>query len=243
MQLSRTQPAIGARLLTALAGAVAAAALLGIGTARALDSTEPQTVAVIILTEVYAAVGIALITGFGRARVYRDEVLALRPVSRRTLACAVLAWVAAYGVAAAGYLASTTVGLDGGEIIDVLLWVGADGGRLATASPALTAMILLRVCVLVPVAEELLFRGALYSWLRNRVPAAAAIPITGVLFGLMHQVTVFIPLAVVVGIAAGYIRERTGSVVPTLVVHAFQNAVIVAASLLATGWDPTWSVR
>lgn len=43
---------------------------------------------------------------------------------------------------------------------DVLLGVGDDGGRrLAEASLPLVLLILARVCLLVPVAEELLFRG------------------------------------------------------------------------------------
>ena len=100
-------------------------------------------------------------------------------------------------------------------------------------------MILERVYVLVPIADGLLFRGALFEWLRTRLSAPWTIGVTGVLFGLMHQIPAFIPLAVIVGLAAGWARERTGSTVVPIVVHAVQNVVVVLASLVATGWDAT----
>jgi len=47
--------------------------------------------------------------------------------------------------------------------------------------------------------------------------------------GLIHQSPSFLRLAIVVGISAGWIRERTGSVVVTVAVHALQSAIIVGA--------------
>jgi membrane protease YdiL (CAAX protease family) len=48
-----------------------------------------------------------------------------------------------------------------------------------------------------------------------------------------------LPLAVTVGAAAGVIRERTGSVTGLIILHAVQNAAVVAGSLAATGWHAT----
>ncbi len=53
----------------------------------------------------------------------------------------------------------------------------------------------------------------------------------------MHQIPAFIPLAVIVGIAAGWIRETTGSTVVLIVMHGVQNVVVVVVSLVVTGWD------
>ncbi len=101
------------------------------------------------------------------------------------------------------------------------------------------ALILVRVCLLVPVAEELLFRGALFAWQRQRLSSGWAIGISAILFGLMHQLPAFIPLATIVGFAAGWIREKTGSTVVPIAMHVVQNVVFVVVSLLVTGWEAT----
>jgi membrane protease YdiL (CAAX protease family) len=115
--------------------------------------------------------------------------------------------------------------------------LGADNGRLGDASAGLVAVVLVRILVLSPVAEELLFRGALYCWLRTRLSAPWTIGLTGAAFAVIHWSPTFLPLALVVGLAAGWIRERTGSVLVTMAAHALQSLLIVALSLALTGWD------
>ena len=89
------------------------------------------------------------------------------------------------------------------------------------------------------VAEELLFRGAIFSLCRRVFPAHAMLPIvwTSLLFGLQHlqyhhfhadahaltQVAYTIPM----GIVLGYVRSRTQRLRPAVVVHALNNAVTV----------------
>lgn len=95
------------------------------------------------------------------------------------------------------------------------------------------------MCLLVPVAEELLLRGALFAWLRQRFSSAWTMAISGTLFGLMHQLPAFVPVATIVGVAAGGLREKTGSTVVPIAMHVVQNVVFVVVSLLVTGWDAT----
>ena len=45
-----------------------------------------------------------------------------------------------------------------------------------------TGLSLLRACLVAPLAEELLFRGALFGWLRRRLPAWPAILVSAALF-------------------------------------------------------------
>ena len=231
---------VGRALALALAAGVVAAATVGFSTARALDelsSVSSTTTAAIVLAEVYACVVLALLAVFARQRVGREEVLALRGPSVKALRLGAAAWLGAYAVAGVLYLGAAVVGVPAEAIVDILLGVGADGGRLGEASAAVTVVILLRVCVLVPLAEELFFRGALYAWLRNRLSPAWTIALTATAFGLMHQIPVFIPLAVLVGVAAGWIREKTGSVLVPIAAHAAQNAAVVLVSLSVTGWN------
>lgn len=237
-------PRVGAKLLIALAAGFGAAGAVGLATARALQvaSPTPSTTAAIVIAEVYLCVLVALLVVFGRADGGRERVLALQRPSSGALALGATAWIGAYGVAGVLYVAAGALGLESDAVVDILLGVGADGGRLSEASAALTILILLRVCLLVPIAEELLFRGALYGWLRSRVSATWTIGITAIAFGLMHQLPAFIPLAILVGVAAGWIREKTGSSVVPLLMHALQNVTVTLFSLLLTGWDATLPV-
>ena len=239
--VSSAPPHTGRALVIAVAagGVAAAAAALSTTRALALTSVGATTAIALVLAEVYLCLALALLAVFVRRRDGREQVLALRRPSGRALALGAAMWLGAYAAAGVLYVAAGLLGLPSARIVDILLGVGADGGRLAGASAALTVLILLRVCVLVPLAEELLFRGAFYTWLRARFSPAWTIAVTATAFGLMHQIPVFIPLAVVVGVAAGWIREKTGSVVVPIVVHAVQNTAVVVVSLLVTRWEAT----
>ena len=230
---------VGARLALSLLTGVVAAALAGSATARALNGVGEAATAAVVIAEVYACILVALGLAFGRDRAMRERVLALRRPSSRAFVLGLGVWIGAYIAAGVAYVAAAAVGVASNTIFDILLGVGADGGRLSDASLSLAAIILLRVCVLVPFAEELLFRGALYTWLRERLSAGWTIGITATAFGVMHQIPVFIPLAIIVGIGAGWIRERTGSVLVPVALHAVQNVLIVVVSLAATGWEAT----
>lgn len=234
----------GRRLVLALTAAVAAAAAAGNATVVAAHALAPtwasdvNKLAPIVIAVVYTAVIASLLVVLGRTRADRRALLGLRPANARALTFGVMVWAGAYVVAAAFYLASGAVGGSGvQDVVDLLMSVGADNGRLNGASVALATVILLRILVLSPLAEEILFRGALFGWLRTRLSARPTILITGIAFGLIHQSPTFLPLAIVVGIAAGWIREHTGSVLVTVAVHALQSAIIVVLSLLLTGWD------
>ena len=233
---------VGTRLAVALGVAITAALVLGRSTA-ALSPGDGATTAAIVIAEVYLCVALALLATFGRSRADREDVLGLAAPREGGLRVGLLAWAGAYALAAALFGLVALAGGASAEVVDVLMGVGADGGRLADASWPVALVILVRICVLVPVAEELLFRGALFAWLRRRMSARWTIGVTAALFGLMHQMPVFIPLAAVVGVAAGWLRERTGSTVVPIVMHALQNLVVVVVSLLATGWDATLPMK
>lgn len=88
------------------------------------------------------------------------------------------------------------------------------------------------VAAVVPIVEELTFRGLGFSLLSRFGPRAAVLG-TGVLFGLVHGFLVALPIFVVVGLSLGWLRMRTGSVYPGMLMHGMFNAVatILAVSL------------
>lgn len=95
-----------------------------------------------------------------------------------------------------------------------------------------STVALVAVCVLVtviaPIAEELLFRGYVFGALRIwRGPWVAAV-LTGIVFGAIHvasaPVVFLVPLGVL-GFLLCLLRWRTGSLLPCIAVHAFNNAI------------------
>ncbi|QDU64351.1 CAAX amino terminal protease self- immunity [Planctomycetes bacterium Pan216] len=91
--------------------------------------------------------------------------------------------------------------------------------------------------VLVPaIAEEFFFRGYFYRTLEPRLSAARTILVTAVLFGLFHVVSAqgilverLFP-SLLMGLALGWVRYRTGSIFPPMLLHACHNGLVVFLS-------------
>jgi membrane protease YdiL (CAAX protease family) len=88
------------------------------------------------------------------------------------------------------------------------------------------------VSVAAPVVEELLFRGLGFSVLA-RFGQPAAIVLVGLAFGLWHGLVIAFPLLALFGAGLAYMRARTGSVFPGMVLHALFNTFAVVTSLLS----------
>ena len=78
--------------------------------------------------------------------------------------------------------------------------------------------------IVAPIAEELLFRGILFTSMVSRINFFTALIMQGILFGAIHgHVVSFIPLTVAgIGFAIGY--ARTGSILTPIFMHATFNA-------------------
>lgn len=94
-------------------------------------------------------------------------------------------------------------------------------------------MVYLTLGVMAPVAEELLFRGYLFGKLRAHLPAAATVIITAIIFSALHlglgqleklQWNVAI-ITLLLGVALGLLRTKTGSIWAGIVLHMIQNTV------------------
>lgn len=102
----------------------------------------------------------------------------------------------------------------------------------AGPGPELVGLLLAGV-VLVPFAEELLFRGVGYGSLR-RYGVALPTVISAVLFGLIHGINVDFPPAIVGGVINALLYERSRSIWPSVTAHAVNNTIlfVIAAVLL-----------
>lgn len=94
------------------------------------------------------------------------------------------------------------------------------------------ALTLLTMALVPAFFEESFFRGYLFPALHTRTTTATAIAISAIAFGLFHAINPS-PLAperviatTLTGILLGWVRWRTGSVLPGIVLHAVNNALV-----------------
>ena len=89
--------------------------------------------------------------------------------------------------------------------------------------------------ILVPITEEMLFRGvvlrSLLDWDKLQSKPWLAILLSAVFFGLFHLNPAQMPTAFLMGWFLGWLCYRTGSLIPGMVVHVFNNSLICIASM------------
>jgi len=93
---------------------------------------------------------------------------------------------------------------------------------------------------LVPLVEELFFRGALFSLLRREHSALGAAIVSSVCFVASHvDIKEWLALSVV-AVALAQLRATSGSLLPCVALHVAFNAVTVAAHVsgVSTPWQP-----
>lgn len=90
------------------------------------------------------------------------------------------------------------------------------------------------IAVVAPLVEELTFRGAGYRLLIERISRWATIALVGVAFGVAHGLIEGLLVLVPFGAALAYIRDRTDSVIPGMIVHFSFNALALIA-VIVTG--------
>ena len=76
-----------------------------------------------------------------------------------------------------------------------------------------------------PLAEELMFRGVIQTRLARAMPAWIAVVLQAVLFGVTHGTPIQMAYAFLIGLALGFLRSRTGSILPGFAAHAAFNAM------------------
>ena len=127
------------------------------------------------------------------------------------------------GVLPAGVLGAANAANLAGALLAALLGAESTSTRLPSGGPELFLQFM-ALCVLPAITEELFFRGALQGLLRP-CGSAAAIFGPALLFSLLHLDPVQGLTALVCGVFLGWLAERSGSILPGMLLHFVNNSL------------------
>ncbi|MEX0972263.1 MAG: type II CAAX endopeptidase family protein [Solirubrobacterales bacterium] len=101
---------------------------------------------------------------------------------------------------------------------------------IAEGFGALPVQILLIVFA-ASISEELCFRGMLFGGLRRRYPRLIAAVLSAAIFGSLHALTGLsaVPPLIAFAVILCLLYEKTGSIVPGVVLHMLNNSAALAA--------------
>ena len=98
--------------------------------------------------------------------------------------------------------------------------------------PQMLMLLALLVCVVGPIAEELLFRGVIFATLRQRMGLVVSMLLSGALFALMHGHWLgFFPI-MLLGCVLSYIYDSTGTLLAPLLVHVLHNSMLLSKGMV-----------
>lgn len=202
--------------------------------ARLSDTQTPDDIAYRYSSSIAAAVQYALMLGalllIARGLPRRQAFALHRPVS----------WPRAIGLAVLSLLAIYL----GAVIYDRVLsafgdWSPTDEQGLvpdawdSSRAGAFIAFFLV-VTLVAPAVEELTYRGLGISLLAP-YGTGFAILLTGLLFGAAHGLVIALPILTIFGIVVGWLRVRTESVFPPMLLHATFNGTALLVSVSGVG--------
>jgi CAAX protease family protein len=222
----------GKNLLIAFGASALAAAVVGtVGYFvfhALLGNAGGATVSQIVTLQVYMALLITLCVQF---RPITEPPIALRPSGTQDAFASVGIWIAAVAAIVLFYFCFGSIFGSVSQVAKQITAFATDAKRLQGQPTAAWIIAIVRGCLIVPIFEEVFFRGVLLSWLRKRLNVPGAIFVMAALFALMHGSLVVAPYVFIFAIVAGYVRIRTGSTFNTIIMHSLNNLMLLYVGL------------
>lgn len=113
-----------------------------------------------------------------------------------------------------------------------LLGIGTPQYMLDVKSQIITywdlLLLILAVCIIVPIIEEVIFRGVIFTRLQlSRVGTKGAVIYTSIIFGILHfqYEIVFMVYTLLVGILLAVVRIKTNNLMYCIVLHMIFNSL------------------
>lgn len=108
------------------------------------------------------------------------------------------------------------------RLLPLSAWEAEAFDAMSATDPA----SLIAGCLLAPVLEEMLFRGVVLRGFLHQYPRGQAIAGSAILFGAAHLNIYQFVVAVVIGSLAGWLYERTRSLLPGITLHVAFNSLV-----------------
>ena len=204
-------------------GALLLTTVVEVGVVSAFDPNLDSLAARLVTQAMLAVtlVGIAFAVAGGRGGgTASPRALGLRRPVRSPIA-----------MAAAAYLGYIVIALVYSALVhpqqeDVTRDLGFGHGAFGTIAAGVL------IVVAAPFSEEIFFRGFIFGGLRGRLSFPVAAVFSGMIFGLFHFTgpgsIAVVPQLAFLGFALAWLYEETGSIYPSMAVHALNNALAFA---------------
>ncbi len=173
--------------------------------------------------------------------------LAVLVLLRRGLRLRDLGWRLPRSLGRLGWLPWLAIGVVGAAVALVAAeWLGSLATQILPNSPntqctavrdeygGYVAVAIPLVCLIAPLAEETIFRGFIYGWLRRRLPVLPAVVLSAAVFSAAHLVLVLALPLFGVGVILALLYEYSDSLLPGAIVHGLFNLVGIIAILGTT---------
>lgn len=106
------------------------------------------------------------------------------------------------------------------------------GPLIASGGGLVVALIFILGMVIAPLVEETFFRGVLYTALRGKMQVWPAVLLSAGIFAIIHPLPGgFLPIFTLAVVFA-LLREKTGSLLPSMVCHSIYNGILLLITLL-----------
>jgi uncharacterized protein len=90
------------------------------------------------------------------------------------------------------------------------------------------------IALLIPIAEEVYFRGVLFRYLRGNSSFIRAGLISSLVFSLIHFSLATIPFTFILGFACAYVYEKSQSIYSSFLVHIAVNSFAINSLIFST---------
>ncbi len=119
-----------------------------------------------------------------------------------------------------------------------LLGVGVDNSKTESIQSQLTPLNFfigfVSASIISPVYEEIFYRGFLYRFLRSRYGIAIGMLVSSFIFMIVHLPTYnVLPVTFVSGLLFSWTYEKTGSVIPAIIIHGIFNGIALILTTIA----------
>ncbi|WP_404450370.1 CPBP family intramembrane metalloprotease [Sutcliffiella horikoshii] len=119
-----------------------------------------------------------------------------------------------------------------------ILGIGVDNSKTESLNEQVTwftfTIAFLSAAVVSPIYEEIFYRGFLYKWILGKWGVGAGLIVSSLIFTVVHIPTYnTLPVNFLSGAIFAWTYEKSGSIVPGIIIHGVFNGVAVVLTVVA----------